>query len=284
MNTPEPMRTEPISLFTERLATCVRRHGHADASPILFLHGSFAAGSWWQPLFDLLPSELLALAPDLRGHGCAASAAPDFSIATLTADVDAIATALELSHFDLVAHAAAAAVAIEFALNVPDRVRTLTLINPAPVEGVATPPEALALLARMHADRGLLQQAMAGLLPAVQAASPALFGHLVEEAAAMAPAAFTGWAEALGRWDRFADVRRLTLPTLLVWGDADPLLDRATMTRTLVAIPGAASLEVLRGVGHAPMLEDPLLLAEKLVDFVTEDFAAAASIRRRASE
>ncbi len=275
-------RPEPLS--TTRLATCVRRHGRSDGLPLLFLHASFATSRWWLPLFELLPDEMLALAPDARGHGCAAGAPPDLEIATLAADVGAVADALALADFDLVAHSAAAAVAIEYALNAPDRVRTLTLINPAPIEGAATPLEGIELLARMRDDRALLRQTLAGLLHPLPLNDGALFEQLVEDAAAMAPAAFTGWAEALGRWNRFDDVRRLTLPTLLIWGDADPIVDRATMTRTLVAIPGAASLEVLRGLGHAPMLSDPLLLAEKLVGFVTEDFAASATIRRRALE
>jgi pimeloyl-ACP methyl ester carboxylesterase len=56
------------------------------------------------------------------------------------------------------------------------------------------------------------------------------------------------------------------------------------MTRTLVAIPGAANLEVLRNVGHAPMVEAPLLLAEKIVNFVAEDFDETDAIRRTALE
>ena len=70
-----------------------------------------------------------------------------------------------------------------------------------------------------------------------------------------------------------------TLPTLLIWGDQDIIVDRDATTRTLIAIPGANNLEVLHGVGHSPMLEAPQRLAEIYVNFITQDFAGFDAIR-----
>jgi pimeloyl-ACP methyl ester carboxylesterase len=97
----------------------------------------------------------------------------------------------------------------------------------------------------------------------------------------MAPPAFTAIAQSLSQWNRFADARQLTLPTLLVWGDRDAIVDRDATTRTLIAIPGAANLEVIRGVGHCPMLEAPQVLVDRFVDFITQDFAGYEGIRGR---
>jgi len=271
-------------LETPRISTCLRVQGEEEGMPILFLHGSFATSRWWEPLLAILPDEFRALAPDLRGAGCGPRTQAGYTIAEQAEDLDSIVTALGIRDFDLVAHGSGAAIAIEYLLSTGADVRSLTLVNPAPVEGAFTPLEAVMLLDQMSSDRALLDQAMAGLLPSVAASDPALFRLLSEDAAEMAPAAFTATAEALNHWNRFADAKKLTLPCLLIWGDEDPIVGRDAMTRTLVAIPGASNLEVLRGVGHAPMLDAPLLLAEKIVNFVTEDFAESASIRRRALE
>jgi pimeloyl-ACP methyl ester carboxylesterase len=275
---------ELTSLPTSRLTTCMRSQGDADGLPLLFLHDSFATSRWWVPLFALLPQELRICAPDLRGAGCAAAQSDGFEVDDFARDLAAIVSALDLHGFDLIAHGSSAAAAIEYVLTNPEAARSLTLINPVPVEGVFTPLEAIMLLEQMREDRALLEQALRGLLPVTAANDGPLFATLVDDAAAMAPAAFGGVAEGLNRWNRFGDARRLTLPCLLIWGDADPIVGRDAMTRTLVAIPGANNLEVLRGVGHAPMLEAPLLLAEKIVNFVTEDFGESATIRRRALE
>ena len=108
------------------------------------------------------------------------------------------------------------------------------------------------------------------------------FTQLVDDAASQAPAAFTEIAVALGSWNRFVEAGQLTLPTLLIWGDQDGIIDQGAMRRTLLAIPGAANLEILRGVGHSPMVEAPLRLAERIIDFITEDYGGFDQIRNEA--
>jgi pimeloyl-ACP methyl ester carboxylesterase len=100
----------------------------------------------------------------------------------------------------------------------------------------------------------------------------------------MDPAAFTALADALNAWNRFGESSYFRLPTLLIWGDQDIIVDRDAVTRTLIAMPGANNLEVLRSVGHSPMIEAPVALAERLIDFITDDFEEFDEVRRIASE
>jgi len=95
----------------------------------------------------------------------------------------------------------------------------------------------------------------------------------------MAPAAFTAVARALDHWDRFQEVGQLTLPTLLLWGDQDSIVDHAATVRSLIAVPGANNLEILRHVGHSPMIEAPVALAERIIDFITDEFDEFEEIR-----
>lgn len=256
---------------------------------MLLLHGSFATGRWWELFLDLLPDAICAAAPDLRG--CGASDKPDhgYEIEVQAEDIAAFLRAWGRDEVDLVAHAGAGAVAIEVVLRYPHRVRTLTLVDSVPIEGAFTPLEVLRLLDQMQTDRMLLERALAALMPTYPGIYPdapahktAFFQQLVQDAQTMAPAAFTGIATALGRWNRFDEARRLTLPTLLIWGDQDIVVDRDATTRTLIAIPGAANLEVIRGVGHSPMIESPLALAERIVNFITDDFDEFESVRGQA--
>lgn len=120
--------------------------------------------------------------------------------------------------------------------------------------------------------------------PPAHPAGPEFFEQLVEDATQMDPAAYTAVAEALNRWNRFADADELTMPTLLVWGELDSVVDRDTTTRTLIAIPGANNLEVIRNVGHSPMLEAPLAVAERFIEFVTDDLDEYEQVRRDAFE
>ncbi|RME60997.1 MAG: alpha/beta hydrolase, partial [Caldilineae bacterium] len=278
------------TIHTPRMTFHYRVHGDADGLPMVLLHGSFASSRWWEPFFHILPDAIYAVAPDLRGCGDSSKTATGYDIPDQAEDLAAFVDALDLDQFDLVGHASGGAIAMEYALQHGHRLHSLILVDTAPAEGVFTPLEGLRLLEQMRTDRALLSQALASLMPAAPPPSmepdafAAFFAQLVEDAAQMAPAAFTAVAEALERWNRFEDVGQLTLPTLLVWGDQDVIVDRDAITRTLIAIPGAGNLEVLRGVGHSPMIEAPVVLAERIIEFITEDFAEFEEVRETAEE
>ncbi|MEM7539892.1 MAG: alpha/beta hydrolase [Chloroflexota bacterium] len=286
---------------TERMTVHYRTHGDPNGLPMLLLHGSFASSRWWEPFFDILPDEIYAVAPDLRGCGLSSKdnypehIATPYAIEEQAEDLWAFIAAFnlaakvdpmmgELHNFDLVGHSSGGAIAVEFALSHPEMPSTLILAAPVPLEGVFTPIDGFMLLEQMRTDRALLRQALATLMPSfIGTAQTELgeeplpeqhfFEQIVDDATQMDPAAFTEVANALGQWNRFADARYLTLPCLVLWGDQDPIVTREEMTRTLIAMPGANNLEVLRGVGHSPMIEAPLTLAERIVDFITEDFS-----------
>jgi branched-chain amino acid transport system permease protein len=265
-----------------------RQHGESDGVPMLLVHGSYATSRWWEPFLTILPEEILAVAPDLRGVGMSTRSAMGYEIDQQAADLTALVEALGWQECELVAHSSSGAIAIEWVLAHPEYARTLTLVDSVPLEGVYTPQETFELLCQMQSDRELLSRAISALMPALNiygagGPTPAaldFFNKLVEDAQQMEPEAFTAIAVALSNWDRVADSRYLRLPTLLVWGDQDIIVDRDTMTRTLLTIPGAHNLEVLRAVGHSPMIEAPQLLADRIIDFITEDFDAYSDVRR----
>ena len=277
-------------LTTPRLTFHYRTHGDADGLPMLLLHGSFASSRWWEPFCAILPDEIYAVAPDLRGCGGSSRREEGYEIHEQAEDVAAFVNALGLDGFDLVGHSSGGAIAIEYVLSHPARARSLILVDSAPIEGVFTPLESYQLLEQMREDRSLLAQALISLMPAAPPPTMStdefneFFETLVDDAAAMAPAAFSAVARALQHWNRYEEARYLSLPTLLLWGSADTLVDRDSTTRMLIAIPGAANLEILRGVGHSPLIESPVGLAERIINFITDDFDSFAEARTIASE
>jgi pimeloyl-ACP methyl ester carboxylesterase len=61
--------------------------------------------------------------------------------------------------------------------------------------------------------------------------------------------------------------RSLTMPTLVLWGDKDRLVDPALAPRLAAAVPGAV-LHVMEGVGHVAMLEAPEETARAVLGLV----------------
>lgn len=266
---------------TARMRFYYRIQGDGAGLPVLFLHGSYGSGRWWEPLLAILPEEIRAVTPDLRGCGQSERSETGYAIDEQAEDVRAFVEALGWDGFDLVGHSSSGAVAVEYALRYGHTLNSLVLVDAAPVEGVRTPLELYPVLDSLRTDRALLGRALRTLMPSV-AEDPEhqpFIEQLVDDAQAMSPAAFTAVARALDHWDRFQAVGQITLPTLLIWGDQDSIVDHPSTVRSLVAIPGANNMEILRGVGHSPMIESPLALAERLIDFITEAFDDFQDIR-----
>ena len=61
-------------------------------------------------------------------------------------------------------------------------------------------------------------------------------------------------------------LRRVTVPTLVLWGEADRITARPYADRMTAAIPGA-TLETIPGAGHFPAMEQPKDTAARITAF-----------------
>jgi pimeloyl-ACP methyl ester carboxylesterase len=72
-------------------------------------------------------------------------------------------------------------------------------------------------------------------------------------------------------YDDLPEIEHLSVPALLLWGDADGLVDRDMQTMLVERIPHAELL-VYQGVGHTPRWEDPVRFAGDIAAFVQRAF------------
>ena len=98
-----------------------------------------------------------------------------------------------------------------------------------------------------------------------------LLDQLVDELVKVPARVWKEMFTALLSYDDLAELGSITVPTLLVWGDADGLV-RRDMQHTLVERIHGAELRVDEGVGHTPRWEDPTRFAGDVAAFVTRSF------------
>lgn len=273
-------------LNTPRLRVHYRKVGQGP-QPVVFIHGSFATGRWWEPALDRVPQDapLTSYLLDLRGCGDSQHSEKrgSYGIDAQAADLNSFLATLDLRAVHLVGHSLGAAIALSHVARDQARVRSLTLVATPSPAGTPTPEAGLRLLRQMRADRGLLVRALASTMPARP--PDAFFQQLVEDARAQAPVAFTANAQALATWRLpDEDLAQVRLPVLLLWGDHDHFVLRDVQRHLLLNMPGANNLEVFRGVGHSPMLERPEGFARVWLDFILQDFEGYADIRDVSAE
>ncbi len=107
---------------------------------LFFLHGSWADGDQWRDVLSILGQQYHCLAPDLIGFG-ESGRLQDKSAYSITMQVNTLAeliSALRLNSVIFVGHSLGAWVAVRYALQYPEQVKALCVLEP---EGLVYEPK-----------------------------------------------------------------------------------------------------------------------------------------------
>ncbi len=273
----EAAHAGPPSRFVEvaGLRLHLRDTGPREAPAILMLHGFGASLHTWEDWARLLEADHRVIRFDLPGFGLTGpDPTGDYTDARGIAVLRALMDHLGVQRATLIGSSMGGRIAWAFAAAHPDRVAKLVLVAP---DGFASPgiaygsrqavpplmhllPYALPLsmlranLAAAYADPARMTEATVQrsydlmLAPGVRRAIVARMGQVVLPE-----------PEPL--------LRRITAPTLLLWGEQDRMIPIANAQDYLAALPDAR-LVALPGIGHVPMEEAPEDTMVPLRDFL----------------
>lgn len=118
---------------TPRLdANVLERPADAPTKTIVFVHGNVSSSLFWQPMMLSLPSDVRALAVDLRGFGDSETLPVDATrgVRDFSDDVASVIDALDLGAVHLVGWSLGGGVTMQLLLDRPELVASLTLVAP----------------------------------------------------------------------------------------------------------------------------------------------------------
>lgn len=228
--------------------------------PIVVLHGiGNQAGSWAKLAADMAVMTRV-MVPDLPGHGDSDPLGGALSLQDL---VDGVGVLVQKESPDqpvtLMGNAFGGWVALRYAVQHPERVERLILLNPfvayEELERAPLVPE----------DREQAAALVRAMSPG-NAPTPAGFvlDDLVETIQNGAtPRVLSGLRPADTLSD--AELAGLDLPVLILWGGEDKILPVEHGERLAQRLP-QASFEVLDGCGHIPQQQCPRELVKRLVE------------------
>jgi len=278
----------------------VRFHRAGEGPVLVLLHGIASTADTWAPVIDALAARHTVIAPDLLGHGASAKPRGDYSLGAYASGVRDLLAALGLDRGTVVGHSLGGGIAMQFAYQFPERVERLVLVGSGGlgrevhlVLRAATLPGSELVLALLgggwlRATGGALGGALArlGLKTGEDLAGVTAGIGSLADAGARAAFVHTARAAIDAGGQRVSATDRLylaaELPTLIVWGERDPIIPVEHGRAAHAAIPGSR-LEVFDGAGHFPHREHPARFVSVLEDFLaTTEPAAMAESRWRA--
>ncbi len=278
----------PAGTFSRRHATI---HGHdiryrmgGEGPVILLIHGMAGRSDTWLDVMARLAPDYTVVAPDLLGHGESAKPMGDYSLGAYASGMRDLLGVLGIERATIVGQSLGGGVAMQLAYQHPELAERLVLVGSGGL------------------GREVSWILRALTLPGADYVMPVLFpGFVREQGNAVsrflhdrglrAPHVAQMWRSYTSLTmpeSRQAFVRTLRavidpggqtvsatdrlylaagLPTLIVWGDEDPIIPVEHARRAHELIEGSR-LEVFEGCGHFPHVEDPDRFADVLRDFM----------------
>jgi 3-oxoadipate enol-lactonase len=245
--------------------------------PVVLIHWGVSA-SWAEPLVaePVLTDAHLLVRYDRAGFG--GSSRPDAPVAMAdhAEHCSLLLRHLGVEHAHVVGHSSSALVALQLALDHPELVGSLALLEPA---RPAPPTEVQAAFTREVVRPAIERYRTGDTAGAVDTWARGVFGPdyedalehglpgAVERCLADAPAFFEQELPALQRWEfTEADAARVTQPVLIVHGEntVSTFPERVDLLRSW--LPNAERFE-LPGATHLLHIQDPRGVAEALASF-----------------
>jgi pimeloyl-ACP methyl ester carboxylesterase len=256
--------------------------GDPTGAPIVLLHGFSAAGhATWLPWANRLAAKRTVILVDMLNFGHServTGAHTDLTHQGQAGLVNDLLDTLGVAEIDLVGWSMGGAIATQFTLDYPERVRALIYIA-AHVYGADrfNPFKYLGDLP-LGVGRALTWNSMGGSANGRTAQSCATTGEQCDWKNLLLITDTVDGLRAISATEQITrlpdDIELIDKPTLVIAGEIDTIVPRADSEKLAATLD--AELFIAEGAGHWPGEANPALIAQVVLDF----FAANAPRRR----
>ena len=283
----------------------IKLHGHrlsyrtgGDGPLLVLIHGITNSSTSWEPVLPLLERDFTIVAPDLLGHGDSAKPRGDYSLGAYASLLRDLLLAIGHERATVAGHSLGGGIAMQMAYQFPERVERLVLVASGGLGREVTPvlravalPGAEYVLPLLASDPLVSAGATVGrwigrigLRAGTDIANMATGLASLHDVDARRAFVHTARGVIDVRGQRVDATDKLYLaeaiPTLILWGDQDPIIPVRHGIRAHELIP-ASRLHIFEGAGHYAHHDDPVGFAATLRDFCTTTAPSVPDEARR---
>ena len=234
--------------------------------PVVFVHAATGSSRVWEyqrPVFASRGYRVITY--DRRGYGRSVVDSSGPQPGTGADDLNALMDYLKIDRFHLVGTAAGGFVAWDFALSYPKRLRSLVVANS--IGGVQDPEYQEAMQRLRTPDFLAMSPDMRELGPAYRVSNPSGAERWKELERTARPTSAQPPAQTFRNRVTFALLETISVPTLLMTGDADMYAPPPIMRMFAARVKGSQSF-VIPEAGHSGYWEQPEIFNRTVLDFI----------------
>ena len=249
----------------------VVQDGRPGAPAVLLIQNAVTPIALWDPLVPALAGDCHVIRADLVGHG---RSSPGYDVPAQASRASDVLDRLGAGRAMVIGHSSGGMVATALAEQQPGQVAALALINTGPsldakipdppLARLLTAPLAGRLLWQLKTEGTIRKAARTGFTRPVDIPG-AFIEHLQRMTYRSFAATMSGYSDYLSQRSIPDRIAALGLPVLVIFGAEDRRW-RSASAAAYRDVPGAR-VEMLPGVGHTPIVEDPPTTAALLLDF-----------------
>jgi len=250
-----------------------RLQGNDQGPRLLLLHGSNASLHIWEGWVNALEEDYFIATVDLPGHGLTgATPADNYLYDGMVAFLKEFTTEIGFESFALGGNSMGGAVTLKYALTHPEQLTGIILVDAAGIDVPASAahkvdfPVAFQLAGRWYTDwilenitpRSFIEEGLNKSVTNKAIVTPEAIDLYWELVRHPGNRRATGLRFAWYREGRSAlPIEKITLPTLIIWGEDDKLIPVEVAHEMHKRIDGS-QMQLFKDMGHIPMEEYPL--------------------------
>lgn len=223
-----------------------------EGEPVILVHGLSGSLRWWVRNVQALAQDHRVYLVDLPGFGTMRRMRTRFALVNVAQWLLAWMDAVGIQKAHLVGHSMGGYICIWIAAHRPEVVSRMVLISPA-------------VLSRIRHVFGYTLP----LLHAIRYLTISFFFILAYDALRAGPLTLLRAAQDLLSQDTQEDIKKVAVPTLLVWGENDTLVPSSVGHLLQAQIPHSQLL-ILHRAGHVSMYDQPQKFNSAVEAFLNE--------------